>query len=135
MCGRVPNLRLIPMRFAATPLGMGYGETRFASPSKAFKVLYIAQTLITGVAETIVRDRFVGKAERRLTEEEIEAWGIAEVEANAHLPVLIFARPVRSNSAFARTWFAARSMGRGGGSARLSTRSLLPWMGSCILRG
>jgi hypothetical protein len=88
MCGRVPNLRLIPMRFAATPLGMGYGETRFASPSKAFKVLYIAQTLITGVAETIVRDRFVGKAERRLTEEEIEAWGIAEVEANAHLSVL-----------------------------------------------
>jgi hypothetical protein len=81
-------LRLTPLRFAATPLGMGYGETRFASPSKAFKVLYIAKTLIAGVAETIVRDRFVGKAGRRLTEEEIEAWGIAEVEGNAPLSLL-----------------------------------------------
>jgi hypothetical protein len=81
-------LRLTPMRFAATPLGMGYGETRFASPSKDFKVLYIAQTLIAAVAETIVRDRFVHKARRRLTEEEIGAWGIAEVEANAPLSLL-----------------------------------------------
>lgn len=81
-------LRLTLTKFAATPLGMGYGETRFASPSNAFKVLYIAETLVTGVAETIVRDRFVGRAKRRLTEEEIEAWGVTEVDANAPLSLV-----------------------------------------------
>jgi hypothetical protein len=51
-------------------------------------VLYIANTLTTGVAETIVLDRFVGKARRRLTEEEIEAWGVAEIGGNAPQPLL-----------------------------------------------
>lgn len=35
-------LRCIPWVYRATPLGMGYGETRFASPSRAFKLVYIA---------------------------------------------------------------------------------------------
>ena len=81
-------LRLTPTKFAATPLGMGYGETRFASPSKSFKVLYIARNLVTCMAETIVRDRFVGKARRRLTRDEIDAWGITEIAATAPLSLL-----------------------------------------------
>jgi hypothetical protein len=76
---------------------MGYGETRFASPSHAFKTLYLAKTLTTGVAETIVRDRFVGKSRRRLTEEEIDAWGVTEVAATAplSLPDLRAGGPIR----------------------------------------
>jgi hypothetical protein len=81
-------LRLTPMRFAARPLGLGYGETRFASPSKSFKVLYIAKGLATGVAETIVRDRFAGKTRRRLTRDEVEDWGITEVACTARLSLL-----------------------------------------------
>ncbi|RYF22223.1 MAG: hypothetical protein EOO77_04510 [Oxalobacteraceae bacterium] len=36
-------LRCTPWARRATPLGMGFGETRFASPTKAFKLLYIAE--------------------------------------------------------------------------------------------
>ncbi len=81
-------LRVTQLKYASTPLGMGYGETRFASPSEAFKVLYIARTLVTGVAETVVRDRFVARARRRLTIDEVEAWGVAEVHAAAPLSLL-----------------------------------------------
>lgn len=38
-------LRCTPWAHRATPLGMGFGETRFASPSKAFKLVYIAEDL------------------------------------------------------------------------------------------
>jgi hypothetical protein len=81
-------VRLTPVRFAASPLGLGYGETRFAGPSKSFKVLYIAKSLATGVAETIVRDRFAGKARRRLTRDEVEDRGITEVACTARLSLL-----------------------------------------------
>ncbi len=81
-------LRVTPLKHGSTPLGMGYGETRFASPSNAFKVLYLARTLVTGVAETVVRDRFVAKARRRLTIEEVEAWGVTKVRAISPLSLL-----------------------------------------------
>jgi hypothetical protein len=81
-------LRVTPLKFTATPLGLGFGETRFASPSRTFKVLYLGQCLVTSLAETIIRDRFVGRAKRRLTKEEIEAWGIAQVRTIAPLALL-----------------------------------------------
>jgi hypothetical protein len=81
-------LRRTPARFAATPLGLGFGETRFARPSKSFKVLYIAKGLATGVAETIVRGRFASKTRRRLTRDEVEDWGITEVARTARLSLL-----------------------------------------------
>jgi hypothetical protein len=59
-------VRVTPMAHAATPLGAGFGVTRFASPTKAFKVIYLGQDLTTGVAETLVRDRFQGKVRRKL---------------------------------------------------------------------
>jgi hypothetical protein len=59
-------VRVTPMTHAATPLGAGLGLTRFASPTQAFKVIYLAQDLTTSVAETLVRDRFQGRANRRL---------------------------------------------------------------------
>jgi hypothetical protein len=81
-------LRVTPLKFTATPLGLGFGETRFASPSRAFKVLYLGKSIVTSLAETVIRDRFVGRAKRRLTREEIEAWGIAEVTAKSPLALL-----------------------------------------------
>jgi hypothetical protein len=81
-------LRVTPLVHAATPLGLGHGETRFASPSRAFRVLYLGRSLMTGIAETVIRDRFVGRVRRRVSEEEILAWGIAAVTARDPLSLL-----------------------------------------------
>lgn len=84
----ISYVRVLTMKYAATPLGMGYGRTRFSSPKDAFKLLYIAQDLIPGVAETVIRDRFEGKSPRRLIESEVHDWGAAEVSATAPLSLL-----------------------------------------------
>jgi hypothetical protein len=81
-------VRVTPMAHAATPLGAGFGVTRFASTTKAFKVIYIAQDLTTGIAETLVRDRFQGRARRRLLDVEAALWGITEVNAGAPLMLI-----------------------------------------------
>jgi len=81
-------VRVTPMAHAATPLGTGFGVTRFASPTKAFKVIYIAQDLTTGVAETLVRDRFQGKVRRKLLDVEAALWGATEVNASAPLMLI-----------------------------------------------
>ncbi len=81
-------VRVTPMAHAATPLGAGFGVTRFASPTKAFKVIYIAQDLTTGIAETLVRDRFQGRARRKLLDVEAALWGMTEVSAGAPLTLI-----------------------------------------------
>jgi hypothetical protein len=81
-------LRVMPAAHAATPLGMGFGHTRFSSPDQAFRLVYIARDLATAIAETIVRDRFEGATERALDYSEIEEWAVAEVTAPSPLLVL-----------------------------------------------
>jgi len=81
-------VRVTPMAHAATPLGAGFGVTRFASPTKTFKAIYIAQDLTTGVAETLVRDRFQGKVRRKLLDVEAALWGATEVNASAALMLI-----------------------------------------------
>ena len=81
-------VRVTLMAHAATPLGAGFGVTRFASPTKAFKVIYIAQDLTTGVAETLVRDRFQGRARRKLLDGEAVLWGVTEVNAGGPLTLI-----------------------------------------------
>lgn len=81
-------VRVTQMAHAATPLGAGYGPTRFASPTRAFKVIYPGQDLTTSVAETIVRDRFQGKAQRRLMLSEVDHWGATEVSAATPLTLI-----------------------------------------------
>lgn len=81
-------VRVTPMAHAVTPLGAGYGGSRFASPTKAFKVIYLGQDLTTSVAETIVRDRFQGKAQRRLMLREVDQWGATEVSATTPLTLI-----------------------------------------------
>jgi hypothetical protein len=76
-------VRATPMAHAATPLGAGYGITRFASPNRGFKVIYLAEDLTTSLAETLVRDRFQGKARRRLMMSEVALWGATEVSGSA----------------------------------------------------
>lgn len=81
-------VRVTPMAHAATPLGAGFSVARFASPTKAFKVIYIAHDLTTSVAETLVRDRFQGKAKRKLLDVEAARWGATEVAASAPLTLI-----------------------------------------------
>jgi hypothetical protein len=81
-------LRVIPLEHKATPLGMGFGQTRFSSPTRAFQLAYIAKDVATSIAETIVRDRFEGAAARVLDESEVEDWAMAEISATEPLLVL-----------------------------------------------
>lgn len=81
-------VRVTPLAHAATPLGAGYGVSRFASPTRAFKVIYLGQDLTTSVAETIVRDRFQGKTLRRLMLSEVDQWGATEVSATTPLTLI-----------------------------------------------
>lgn len=81
-------VRVTPMAHAATPLGAGFGVTRFASPTKAFKVIYLGQDLTTGIAETLVRDRFQGRARRKILDVEAALWGATEVNAATPLTLI-----------------------------------------------
>jgi hypothetical protein len=81
-------LRCTPIAHRATPLGMGYGKTRFASPDDSFKLLYIAEDLPTSIAEAIVRDRFEGIMLREMLRADFADWGVCEVSANVPIKVL-----------------------------------------------
>jgi hypothetical protein len=78
-------LRVLPRRHARNPLGMGYGETRFASIDRSFQLIYVARNLATGLAETIIRDRFEDKAERTLHISEAEDWVVSRISTAAPL--------------------------------------------------
>ena len=79
---------MTPIAHRATPLGAGFGKTRFASPRDAFRILYMAENLATSVAETIVRDRFEGRRRRRMSQTEVERWGVTEINVVAPLRVV-----------------------------------------------
>ncbi len=89
-------LRTTPWEYRATPLGMGFGKTRFASPIDTFKLIYLAKDLPTSIAEAIVRDRFEGTTVRELARSDVAAWGVCEVSALAPLRVL----DLRGNGCF-----------------------------------
>src|SRR6218665_2019414 len=78
-------LRCTPLTHKATPLGMGFGDTRFASTDNRFKLLYIAKDLPTAIAEAIVRDRFEGVQPREMLVDDFADWGVCEVDAKAPL--------------------------------------------------
>jgi hypothetical protein len=81
-------VRVTPIAHRATPLGMGFGKTRFASSTEAFRLLYIAEDLATSVAEAIIRDRFEGVTARELTAGEVAGWGVTKVSAPVPLRLL-----------------------------------------------
>lgn len=67
---------------------MGFGQTRFSSPGRVFRLVYLAGDLATAIAETIVRDRFEGATQRVLDQTEIGDWAVAEVTAPTPLVVI-----------------------------------------------
>jgi hypothetical protein len=81
-------VRVTRLDYRDTPLGMGYGDTRFCSPSSSFTLLYVGKDLETAIAETIVRDRFEGAAPRRLMTTEIVDWGATSVSCATPLQLL-----------------------------------------------
>jgi hypothetical protein len=81
-------LRILWQDHRKTPTGMGFGKTRFASPSEAFKLLYVAQDLPTALAETVIRDRFQARKKRELFEEEFDTRAIASMVCTAPLKLL-----------------------------------------------
>ena len=88
-------LRAIPKKHAATPDGMGYGQSRFSAPNEEFKVMYFARDLTTALAETIVRDRFEGvSAERRtLFLSEVINWALSEISLGSSVNLLDLRAP------------------------------------------
>jgi hypothetical protein len=81
-------LRILDAAHRATPTGMGFGKTRFASPVDAFKLLYVAQNLPTALAEAIIRDRYQGRQKRELLEEDLNESVIASMVSLAPLKLL-----------------------------------------------
>lgn len=76
-------VRAMPLLHRATPLGMGFGRTRCASPNDGFKLLYVAEDLQTSVAETLIPDRFENRKRRRIAQAEAETWGAVQIDATA----------------------------------------------------
>lgn len=76
-------VRIVGRQYAGTPLGMGFSKSRFSSSNDKFRLLYLAQDPATAVAEAILRDRFQGKAERLLLQEEFDHYSIAAIR-NSH---------------------------------------------------
>ncbi len=81
-------LRVTPRVHARTPLGMGFGASRFASPNRSFRLIYVTRDLATGIAETIVRDRFEDQELRQLDASEVEPWSVVDISATRPLTVL-----------------------------------------------
>lgn len=83
-------LRVMLARHMSTPLGRGFGSSRWSAPQNSFKVIYLGQQIETSIAETIIRDRFeaVSASDRKLNLSEIMIWGIAEIHSKAALRVL-----------------------------------------------
>jgi hypothetical protein len=81
-------VRILAREHAATPLGMGFGKSRFSSPRDKFKLLYLAQDVKTAVAETIIRDRFEGKTDRLVLQEELDRYSITIVRNSRPLFLL-----------------------------------------------
>lgn len=82
--------RGMPARHMATPLGRGFGSSRWSSPTNSFKVIYLGQEIGTSIAETVIRDRFeaVPASDRRLNLSEITTWGITEIRCKVALDLL-----------------------------------------------
>jgi hypothetical protein len=80
--------RILPTKYRATPVGAGFGSSRYSSPSDAFRVLYAAEDFPTAFAEAVVRDRFEGKAHRYLYRPHLEQACLTAVSSSRELVLL-----------------------------------------------
>ena len=81
-------LRVMPKVHSGKPLGMGYGQTRFANSDWSFQLVYLARDLMTGFAETIVRDRFEDQTDRTLHASEVSDWAASTITVRSALIVV-----------------------------------------------
>ncbi len=81
-------VRIVRRAHKAQPLGMGFGKSRFSSPTGVFKVLYLAQEMRTSIAEVIIRDRFQHRAKRELLREEFDDYSVTAVRNNNPLDLI-----------------------------------------------
>ena len=81
-------VRVIPSQYAATPLGCMAGVSRFGGTTGGFAVLYAARDLATALAESVVRDRFEGLADRRLFIAELAERSAVELSTTTPLCLL-----------------------------------------------
>ncbi|WP_439478372.1 RES family NAD+ phosphorylase [Brevundimonas sp.] len=81
-------VRILPSRHRASPVGAGFGSSRFSSPSDAFKVLYAGDNFATAFAEAVVRDRFEGKSRRFLYRPHLDQHCVAAIGSSRELVML-----------------------------------------------
>lgn len=81
-------VRILPSRYRVSPVGAGYGSSRFSSPSDTFKVLYAADNFATAFAEAVVRDRFEGKSRRFLYRPYLDQLCVATIASSRELVML-----------------------------------------------
>lgn len=131
-----PNdyLRCPPWAHRATPLGMGFGKTRFASPSDSFKLLYIAaiyqQPWLKPFSETGSRAPLTANSISMISARGAYARSMPPHRSESS----IYARAAVSNLASQPTSLEPKRRPKPAYSARsFMTRPI--WTASCITRG
>ena len=84
------SYRIMLRRHVRSPLGTTPADSRFATRTGSYTVLYAAGEFTTAFIETIVRDRFAHRRTRRVALREIteRAWVRVSVEPGARLTLL-----------------------------------------------
>lgn len=77
--------RIMRSQYRATPVGAGFGSSRFSSPTQSFKVLYAASDFGTAFAEGVVRDRFESKTRRYLYRPDLDRLCVTAVHSNREM--------------------------------------------------
>lgn len=65
------SYRIMPRQYLRSPLGTSAADSRFASQSAGYTVLYAAPEFSTAFVETVVRDRLVGRRGRQVALKEV----------------------------------------------------------------
>lgn len=81
-------LRIYDETKGYTPLGFGYGNTRFSSPIKAFAIIYTANDLIAALLEVVIRDTLNRKSNRAIPISELEKHRIASLKPPKEMTLL-----------------------------------------------
>ncbi|MCY3624104.1 MAG: RES family NAD+ phosphorylase [Gammaproteobacteria bacterium] len=84
------SYRIIPRRHVGSPLGATPADSRFATRTGSYTVLYSAPAFTTAFIETIVRDRFVHRRTRKVAFREIteRVWVRISAESSTGLTFL-----------------------------------------------
>ena len=71
-----PGYRIVSDRHLLTPLGTAPANSRFCTKTSGFTILYTASDFASAVLETVVRDQFTRKRQRKIMHHEMteRAW-------------------------------------------------------------